>query len=107
MGIAGSRLSTAQRQKLAIARSVLKRPDLLVVDRATAVLDATSQARILDNLSREFESRTLLWIVHRARLAEHFQQTIVLEGGKVVEQGRFEDLDRPGTILHELALAES
>ena len=94
-----------QRQKLAIARAVLKRPDVLVVDRATAALDASSQTRILDNLLKEFESRALIWVVHRASLAERFEQTIVLEGGKVVEQGAFAELNRPGTVLHEMALA--
>ena len=105
VGIAGSRLSSVQRQKLAIARAVLKRPDVLVVDRATASLDASSQSRILDNLLKEFESRALIWVVHRASLAERFEQTIVLEGGKVVEQGTFADLNRPGTVFHEMALA--
>ena len=105
VGIAGSRLSSVQRQKLALARAVLKRPDVLVVDRATAPLDAASQTRILDNLLKEFESRALIWVVHRASLAERFEQTIVLEGGKVVEQGPFTDLNRPGTVLHEMALA--
>ena len=106
VGIAGSRLSTAQRQKLALARSVLKRPDVLVVDRATAALDAAAQARIFDNLLKEFESRTLIWVLHRASLAERFDEAIVLEGGKVVEQGKFEDLNRPGTVFHEMALAD-
>ena len=105
VGIAGSRLSSVQRQKLAIARAVLKRPDMLVVDRATAPLDASSQTRILDSLLKEFESRALIWIVHRASLAERFEQVIVLEGGKVVEQGTFADLNRPGAVLHEMALA--
>ena len=105
VGIAGSRLSSVQRQKLAIARAVLKRPDVLVVDRATAALDASSQTRILDNLLKEFESRALIWVVHRASLAERFERTIVLEGGKVVEQGAFAALNKPGTVLHEMALA--
>ena len=106
VGIAGSRLSSVQRQKLAIARAVLKRPELLVVDRATAPLDAASQTRILDNLLKEFESRALIWVVHRASLAERFAQTIVLQGGKVVEQGTFSELNRPGTVLHEMALSD-
>jgi len=105
VGIAGSRLSSMQRQKLAIARAVLKRPDVLVVDRATAPLDAASQTRILDNLLKEFDSRALIWMVHRASLAECFKQTIVMEGGKVVEQGTFAELNRPGTAFHALALA--
>ena len=105
VGIAGSRLSSAQRQKLAIARAVLKCPDVLVVDRATAPLDSTSQDRILDNLLKEFETRALIWVLHRASLAERFRQTIVLEGGKVVEQGTFADLNRNGTVLQKMALA--
>ena len=105
VGIAGSRLSSVQRQKLAIARAVLKRPDVLVVDRATAPLDASSQNRILDNLLKEFDSRALIWVVHRASLAERFERTIVLEGGKVVEQGTFADLNRPGSVLHAMAQA--
>ena len=105
VGIAGSRLSAVQRQKLAIARAVLKRPDMLVIDRATAALDASSQTRILDNLLKEFGSRALIWVVHRASLAEHFGQVIVLEGGKVVEQGTFAELHRPGTMFHEMVLA--
>ena len=105
VGIAGSRLSSVQRQKLALARAVLKRPDVLVLDRATAPLDASSQTRILDNLLKEFESRALIWVVHRASLAQLCERTIVLEGGKVVEQGTFADLNRPGTVLHEMALA--
>ena len=105
VGIAGSRLSAVQRQKLALARAVLKRPDVLVVDRATAPLDASSHTRILDNLLKEFESRSLIWVVHRASLAERFARTIVLGGGKVVEQGTFAELNRPGTALHEMVLA--
>ena len=105
VGIAGSRLSSTQRQKLAIARAVLKCPDVLVVDRATAPLDSSSQDRILDNLLKEFETRTLIWVLHRASLAERFRHTIVLEGGKAVEQGAFAELNRPGTVLHQMALA--
>ena len=105
VGIAGSRLATAERQKLAIARAVLKRPDLMVIDRATAALDASAQDRILDNLLKEFESRTLIWMVHRASLAARFGRTIVIEGGKAVEQGTFAELTRPGTLFHEMAPA--
>ena len=105
VGIAGSRLSTAQRQKLAIARCVIKRPDILVVNEATAALDNATQERILKNLLDEFKERTLIWLVHRASLARQFEKILVMEGGKVVEQGDFEQLDRPGTVFRELAAA--
>ena len=105
VGIAGARLSAAQRQKLAIARCVMKRPDLLVVNEATAALDDATQKRILKNLLEEFRGRTLIWLVHRASLAQEFEKILVMEGGKVVEQGDFEELDRPGTVFRELAAA--
>jgi ABC-type bacteriocin/lantibiotic exporter with double-glycine peptidase domain len=105
VGIGGARLSAAQRQKLSIARSVLKRPDILVIDEATAGLDDAAQARIMRNLFAEFGGRTLIWLVHRASLGKEFNRVLVMEGGKVVEQGSFEELDQPGTIFQELALA--
>jgi putative ABC transport system ATP-binding protein len=102
VGIAGSRLSAAQRQKLAIARCVLKRPDILIVDNATAALDAATQGRIMDNLFVECADRGLIWVLHRASLAQRFDTTVVLDDGRVAQQGRFEDINRPGTLLSEL-----
>ena len=102
VGIGGARLSVAQRQKLLIARSILKHPDVLVLDEPTAVLDGGSQVTIMDNLCREFAGRALIWLVHRANLAEKFDHTLVLENGRVVEQGRFSELNRPGTVLNGL-----
>jgi ABC-type multidrug transport system fused ATPase/permease subunit len=104
VGIGGARLSSAQRQKVCIARAVLKRPDILIVDEATAGLDETTQHRILDNLMAEFRGRTLIWLVHRASLGERFDRILVMESGRVVEQGSFDELDRPGTVFRELAL---
>jgi ABC-type sugar transport system ATPase subunit len=105
VGIGGARLSAAQRQKVSIARCVLKRPDILVVDEATAGFNDATQARILRNLFTEFKGRTLIWLVHRASLGKEFNRILVMESGKVVEQGSFEELDQPGTIFQELALA--
>ena len=105
VGVGGARLSVAQRQKLAIARSILKHPEVLVLDQPTAVLDSGSQVTVMDNLCREFADRALIWLVHRANLAEKFDHTLVLESGKVVEQGRFTELNRPGTVLGGLVAA--
>ena len=102
VGVAASRLSGAQRQKLAIARCVLKRPDVLIVDEATATLDASTQNRIMSNLLDEFSDRGLIWVLHRASLAENFEQTLVLDEGRVAQIGRFEDINKPGTLLSEL-----
>ena len=103
VGIGGARLAPAQRQKLAIARAAIKRPDILVLDEATASLDQASQKRVMHNLFWEFEGRTLIWSVHHASLGEQFGHTLVVEGGRVVEQGNYRDLDRPGSLLSRLA----
>jgi ABC-type cobalamin/Fe3+-siderophores transport system ATPase subunit len=105
VGIGGSRLSPVQRQKIAIARAVLKHPDLLVIDEATAAMDGATQAKVMKALFSEFKDRGLIWVLHRASLSSEFDHTLVLDGGKVVEQGRFTDLDKPNTVLQELVLA--
>jgi ABC-type multidrug transport system fused ATPase/permease subunit len=105
VGIGGMRLSATLRQKLALARAVLKRPDLLVIDEATSSLDGPSQDKIMANLLKELDGRGLIWVLHRASLAERFDYAMMLEGGRVVEQGRFQDLDKPGSIFNQLATA--
>ena len=105
VGIGGARLTPAQRQKVSIARALMKRPDVLVIDEATAALDRASQRRVMENLFSEFAGRTLIWSVHHASLAEEFEHTLVVDGGRVVEQGRFADLNRPGSLVHQLVEA--
>ncbi|MEX2453324.1 MAG: ABC transporter ATP-binding protein, partial [Rhodospirillaceae bacterium] len=102
VGIGGGRLSGSQRQKLGIARAVLKRPDILVLNEATASLDGASQAAILSGVRAEFEGRGLVWAVHRPSMARGFDRVIVMRSGRVLEQGPVEELDREGTALHDL-----
>ena len=106
VGIGGSRLSAAQRQKLAIARCVLKRPDVLILSEATAPLDGATQTKITNNLLTEFEGRALIWVLHRPSLASQFDRVLVMRGGRVVEQGSFTELDQPDTHFKELIAAE-
>lgn len=106
VGIAGSRLSGSQRQKLAIARCILKRPDILIISEATASLDSGSQSKIMSALLEEFSERCLIWSLHRASLARSFDQVLVMRGGRVVERGTYADLDKDGTYFKELLAAE-
>ena len=106
VGVGGGRLSGAQRQKLGIARAVLKHPDVLVLNEATASLDGAAQAAILSGLREEMKGRGLIWAVHRASMAREFGRVIVMKSGRVVEQGTFEDLDREGSTLHDLLETE-
>ena len=103
VGIAGSRLSGAQRQKLAIARAVVKRPDVLILSESTAALDSSSQNTIMENILKDFADRTLIWVLHRADLATQFDQALVFDRGAIVEKGAVSDLDREGTLFKELA----
>jgi ABC-type multidrug transport system fused ATPase/permease subunit len=105
-GVGGGRLSLAQRQKLALARALLKRPEILILYDATASLDPAEQQAILDALLKEFAEASLIWAVSRSDWAERFDQVLIMRGGRVVEQGRFDELNRDGSALHELIAAE-
>jgi putative ABC transport system ATP-binding protein len=106
VGTGGSRLSEAQRQKLAIARAVLKRPDLVALNDATAALDSAAEAAILERLKTEFAERSLVWSLHRPRLAADFDQVLVMEQGRVFDQGPYAQLEKPGSPLAPLMAAE-
>lgn len=106
VGPGGSRLSLAQRQKVAIARAILKRPDVLILSEATSALDGSTQMKLVEVLKDEFAGRGLIWVVHRASLARQFQEALVMEHGRLVEQGTLADLDKPGTRFNELLTTE-
>lgn len=106
VGIGGARLSPAQRQKTAIARAVLKHPQIMVLSEATAALDGTSQATILKNVLEEFEGRSVVWAMHRPSQAEAFDQVVILSSGKVAGKGSYEELMSGQSVLADLVAAE-
>ena len=106
VGSGGSRLSLAQRQKAAITRALLKRPDLLILNEATASLDGPAQAKVTEGLRQELTGRGLIWVLHRASLARNFDRVLVMSGGRLQEQGRFADLDRKDSLTTLLMAAE-
>jgi putative ABC transport system ATP-binding protein len=106
VGIAGKRLSAAQRQKVDLARALVKRPDILVLNEATALLDAGGQARVMENILAARRGQSVIWMLHRPSLARSFDRVLVMRAGRIVEQGPAAELTRPGTALHELMAAE-
>ena len=101
IGSAGKRLSLAQRQKLALARAILRRPDLLMVNRGLMQLDVTAQSEILSRVLRESQGPDgrqgfgLLWNLENAAHAHHFNRVITMENGKISsDQASEEDTER-------------
>src|SRR2546421_294186 len=105
VGVGGARLAIADRQKTALVRALLKRPELLVVDQAVAPLDPTSQLRVLEGILAEREGKGVVWVLHRPELAERFSVVLVMERGRLTEHGRFEELKDNGGPLHKLLMA--
>jgi putative ABC transport system ATP-binding protein len=106
VGTGGSRLSEIQRQKIAIAVAVLKRPDFIAFNDATAVLDGATEAAIVERLKHELDGRSLVCSLHRPRLASAFDRILVMEQGRLVEQGPYDELQKPGHPLAPLMAAE-
>ena len=106
VGTGGSRLSLAQRQKAAIVRALLKRPDFAILNEATSALDGTAQAAVTRGLRQEFAGRGILWVLHRASLARNFDRILVMSAGKLQEDGSFAELDRKDSLLSLLIAAE-
>ncbi|MGA8550802.1 MAG: ABC transporter ATP-binding protein [Stellaceae bacterium] len=106
VGTGGLRLSETQRQKLAIAIAILKRPDLLAFNDATAVLDGATEAAIIERLKHELDGRSLVCSLNRPRLAQAFDRILIMEQGHLVEQGPYDELQKPGSPLAPLMAAE-
>jgi ATP-binding cassette subfamily B protein len=92
IGEGGVGLSVGERQRLQIARALLSRPRILVLDEATANLDFATEADVKGALTAERRGRTMLVIAHRASMVEIADRVFVLEGGRVAEEGTIEEL---------------
>ena len=92
VGVGGHRLSGGQRQRVAIARAVLKDAPLLVLDEATSAVDNETEAALQRSIERISRDRTTIVIAHRLSTVRHANRILVLEEGRVVEDGRHEDL---------------
>ena len=103
LGERGVRLSGGQRQRIAIARAMLKNPPLLLLDEATSALDAQSERMVQAALESAMKDRTTLVIAHRLATVQQADLIVVLDHGRLVEQGTHADLVAQGGVYAGLA----
>ena len=103
LGEGGARLSGGQRQRIAIARALLRDAPLLLLDEATSALDAESERLVQGSLERLFEGRTTIVIAHRLATVRAADRILVMEQGRIVEEGDHDRLSARGGLYARLA----
>ena len=107
IGTGGRQLSGGERQRVSIARAVLADPRILVLDEATASVDTETERAIQDSLDRLIEGRTTISIAHRLSTLRSADRLIVLEEGKLIENGTHQELVEKRGVYYKLLQLQS
>ncbi len=107
VGERGVKLSGGQRQRIAIARVLLKDAPILILDEATSALDSEVEAAIQDSLMNLMEGKTVIAIAHRLSTIAAMDRLVVMDSGKIIEEGSHEDLLARGGLYADLWARQS
>ena len=107
MGDRGARLSGGQRQRIALARALLRDPDIVILDEATSALDSVIEQAVADAIKRRLTGHTLIVIAHRLSTIRDADLILVFEDGRIVERGTWGELIERGGAFYELYRAQS
>ncbi|HMA51094.1 MAG TPA: glucan ABC transporter ATP-binding protein/ permease [Magnetospirillaceae bacterium] len=102
VGERGRTLSGGERQRIGIARALLKNPPILILDEATSALDSVTEAKVQKALGALMKGRTTFVIAHRLSTIRDADWVVVMDKGRIVEQGRYDDLAKAGGTFTEL-----
>ena len=107
LGEGGARLSGGQRQRLAIARALVRNPRLVILDEATSALDTESERLVQEAMERLTQGRTTLIVAHRFSTIRHAHRIVVMQRGRIVEQGSYAELMAQSGHFYRLARLQS
>lgn len=106
IGDCGAKLSGGQRQRLSIARAVLKNPEILILDEATSALDTEGEKLVQEALNKLLKGRTSVVVAHRLSTIQHADRILVIDGGRIAEQGTHAELIKRKGIYYRLTLMQ-
>lgn len=106
VGEGGSTLSGGQRQRITIAQAILMKPSVLILDDATSALDSITENQVIESIKREMRGKTVIIISHRATMAQHSDEVLLLHGGRIVASGSHAQLMATQPLYQQVFLEE-